>query len=328
MNTFDPRFNPETGSKPVSTSPKDAQGIDAAVPVRGVRPREIRCGSMTLALGRRPLVMGILNVTPDSFSDGGRFIDPGAAVSHALEMCDAGADIVDIGGESTRPGSDPVSAGVELDRVLPVIDALTNARGSSKATGVPISIDTRRAEVADAALRRGCHMINDVSAASDSEMADVLRDHPDVPIVLMHMKGDPKAMQEAPYYDDVVAEVRTFLDERARMLTGAGIARDRIVVDPGIGFGKRFGDNLELLNRVDSLRALGYPVLIGASRKRFLGELLDADPERRLPGSLAVAARCMQNGVDIVRVHDVTETTGLFRVLDAMEHPGDYEADW
>lgn len=328
MKTFDPRFNPDTGSKPVSTSPKDAPGADAAVPVRGVRTREIRCGSMTLALGGAPLIMGILNVTPDSFSDGGEFIDSNAAVAHALEMCDAGADIVDVGGESTRPGSDPVSTCVELDRVLPVIDALKNARGSGEAMGVPISIDTRRAEVADAALRRGCHMINDVSAGSDAEMIDVLRRHPDVPIVLMHMKGDPKAMQETPYYDDVVAEVTAFLDERARMLTSAGIARDRIVVDPGIGFGKRFGDNLDLLNRVDSLRALGYPVLIGASRKRFLGELLDADLERRLPGSLAVAARCMQYGVDVVRVHDVAETAGLFRVLDAMEHPGNYEADW
>jgi dihydropteroate synthase len=272
--------------------------------------------------------MGILNVTPDSFSDGGQFVNPGTAVSHALQMCDACAHIVDVGGESTRPGSDPVSASAELDRVLPVIDALMTARRSGEATGVPISIDTRRAEVADAALRRGCRMINDVSAASDSEMVDVLRDHPDVPIVLMHMRGDPKGMQEAPHYEDVVAEVGAYLDERARMLTRAGIARDRIIVDPGIGFGKRFGDNLDLLNRIDSLRALGYPVLVGASRKRFLGELLDADPERRLPGSLAVAARCLQYGVDIVRVHDVVETTGLFRVLDAMDRPGNYEADW
>ena len=200
MNPSNHRFTPEPDTKPASALPN----THSEVPVRDTRPRsEIRCGSMTVSLGRTPLVMGILNVTPDSFSDGGQHVDPRAAVSHALDMCAAGAHIVDVGGESTRPGSDPVTAGVELDRVLPVIAALSEARER----GVPISIDTRRAEVADAALRRGCHMINDVSATSDPEMVEVLRNHPGVPIVLMHMKGDPKAMQETPYYDDVVAEV-------------------------------------------------------------------------------------------------------------------------
>jgi dihydropteroate synthase len=271
--------------------------------------------------------MGILNVTPDSFSDGGRYFDAGTAVRHALVMRAAGADILDVGGESTRPGARPVSAGEELDRVLPVIEALTQSPEFVEAP-LPISVDTRKAEVADVALRKGCTMINDVSAASDPEMAGVLRDHAAVPIVLMHMKGEPTTMQESPRYDDVVREVSDFLSARAESIAGAGVERDRIVIDPGIGFGKRFRDNLELLNRVDSFQGLGYPVLIGASRKRFLGELLEAGSDDRLPGSLAVAAHCYRAGVDIIRVHDVAETTGLLKVLDALAHPEDCEADW
>jgi dihydropteroate synthase len=283
---------------------------------------------MSLPLGRIPLIMGILNVTPDSFSDGGRFADPESAVSQALAMCEAGASIIDIGGESTRPGSEPVTAGEELDRVLPVIDSLAAMQRSGSMDSVPISIDTRKAEVADVALGRGCHMINDVSAGSDPEMVEILQNRRDVPIILMHMRGDPRTMQDAPHYDDVVGEVGRFLGERAETLVRSGIGRDRIIIDPGIGFGKRFRDNLELLNRIDSLRALGYPVLVGASRKRFLGELLDAGTDDRLPGSLAVAAHCFRHEVDFVRVHDVPETAGLFRVLDAVHHPNDYEADW
>jgi len=271
--------------------------------------------------------MGILNVTPDSFSDGGRYRGVETALEHASWMREAGAHIIDVGGESTRPGAPPVSAGEELDRVLPVIDALLKM-GDDGGEQLPISIDTRKAEVADEALRRGCHMVNDVSAADDPEMPDVLRDHPGIPVVLMHMRGNPEAMQRAPRYDDVVAEVCAFLTGRAEELVRAGVARDRIIVDPGIGFGKRFRDNLDLLNRIDSIRALGYPLLIGASRKRFLGELLNAGADRRLPGSLAAAAHCYRLGVDIIRVHDVPETAGLMRVLDALTHPGDYKADW
>jgi dihydropteroate synthase len=307
---------------------KKARSTVSDTPEASVRVRAVRCGPISLPLGRVPLIMGILNVTPDSFSDGGRFADPEAAVSQARAMYHAGARVIDVGGESTRPGSEPVSAGAELDRVLPVIDALAGMQRSGALDGVPISIDTRKAEVADVALRRGCQVVNDVSAASDSEMAEVLRNHPNVPIVLMHMRGDPRSMQDAPYYDDVVEEVGGFLDGRAETLVGSGVARDRIIIDPGIGFGKRFRDNLELLNRIDSLRALGYPVLVGASRKRFLGELLNAGTDERLPGSLAVAAHCFWHELDFVRVHDVGETAGLFRVLDAVLHPGDYEADW
>jgi dihydropteroate synthase len=282
---------------------------------------------LNLPLGRTPRIMGVLNVTPDSFSDGGRFRDAETALTHAFAILEAGAHIIDVGGESTRPGSDPVSAGKELDRVLPVIDALMRTEDRHEPS-IIVSIDTRKAEVADEALQRGCHMVNDVSAAEDPEMIEVLRNHPDTPIVLMHMKGNPRTMQEEPHYDDVVAEVSAFLSARADVLVRAGIARDRIIIDPGIGFGKRFRDNLELLNRVDSFRALGYPVLIGASRKRFLGELLDAGPGDRLPGSLAVAAHCHRVGVDLLRVHDVRETAGLMRVLDALAHPDDYAADW
>jgi dihydropteroate synthase len=271
--------------------------------------------------------MGVVNVTPDSFSDGGRYREPEAAVERALAAHEAGAHIIDIGGESTRPGAQPVSAGEELDRVLPVIDALAR-RAQSGGPRFPISIDTRKAEVADVAIRRGCHIVNDVSAASDPQMAAVLRDHPRIAIVLMHMKGDPATMQESPHYDDVVADVSRFLSVRAAELAGAGVARERIIIDPGIGFGKRFRDNLVLLNRVDSLLSLGYPVLIGASRKRFLGELLDAGTDDRLPGGLAVAAHCFQRGVDLIRVHDVAETAGMLRVLDAVAHPESYEADW
>jgi dihydropteroate synthase len=321
MNRFDSHRD-----KPASTGGSQV-GDPTTVPAHRVRPEVISCGSLTVALGRTPRVMGVLNVTPDSFSDGGQFFDVGNAVEHALSMRTAGAHIIDIGGESTRPGAQPVSAGEELDRVLPVIDALTQMTEFTEAR-LPISIDTRKAEVADVALRRGCHMVNDISAASDTEMVGVLREYPRVPIVLMHMKGDPTTMQESPHYEDVVREVSDYLSTRAEELVRSGIESERIIIDPGIGFGKRFRDNLELLNRVDSFLGLGYPLLIGASRKRFLGELLDADGDDRLPGNLAVAAHCYRSGVDIIRVHDVAETTGLLKVLDAMAHPEHCEADW
>ena len=229
--------------------------------------------------------------------------------------------IIDIGGESTRPGTGYVEADEELARVLPVIESLASK------ISVPMSIDTRRASVARAAIEAGCRMVNDVSACSDPEMPAVVRDG-DVPVILMHMKGDPHDMQKNPHYDDVVAEVRGFLAERAEFVEQQGVQNDMIIVDPGIGFGKRFRDNLALLRAAEPLRALGYPVMIGASRKRFLGELLDTEPQDRLSGSLAVAAWCLKNGLDIVRVHDVKETAGHFRVLDAIDHPEDYPASW
>jgi len=274
-----------------------------------------------LAPKRVPLVMGILNVTPDSFSDGGEHFDTDIAIKHALRMEHDGADIIDIGGESTRPGSDAVDTGEEWRRVEPVIASLAGS------ISIPISIDTRRASVAKAALEAGCHIVNDVSACRDLQMVEVIRES-GAPIIIMHMKGDPKSMQENPTYKDVTAEVCAFLTDRADLLQREGIEGDKIIIDPGIGFGKRFRDNLALLGAIDGLRKPGYPVLIGASRKRFLGELLDSGAQDRLPGNLAVAAWCHRAGADIIRVHDVKETVGLFRVLDSIEYPQDYSAEW
>ena len=304
-------------------------GADSSPPPRreNAAPRVFRLRDVRLTLGRVPRIVGIVNVTPDSFSDGGRHLDPHAAVMHAHTLARAGADIIDVGGESTRPGSTGTSVREELDRVLPVIDALMEDRRRGEIEAC-ISIDTRKPEVARAALERGCHLVNDVSAAADPGMVELLRERSDVPVVLMHMKGDPKTMQNAPQYDDVVGEVAAFLATRASKLEESGIDRDRIVIDPGIGFGKRFRDNLVLLNRIDEFHALGYPVLVGASRKRFLGELLDAGPGDRLSGSLAAAAACYVSGVEFVRAHDVLETARLLRVMDAVAHPEDYNADW
>ena len=263
--------------------------------------------------------MGILNVTPDSFSDGGQFADVRTAVVHAHAMVDAGAQIVDIGGESTRPGSDTVSAALEIERVLPVIEALVQGGFGYHPLDAPLSIDTRKPQVADEALRAGASMLNDITAGGDPATADVLRRHEDVPVVLMHMLGEPKTMQVEPRYDDVVREVGAYLEERAGALVKHGVARERIVIDPGIGFGKRFEDNIALLKNIGALRTLGYPVMVGASRKSFLGKLLDGAPaDSRLTGSLAVAAHCYHAGVEMIRVHDVRETVQLFRVLDAI----------
>jgi len=288
----------------------------------------LRLGNRDLPFRRSPLVMGVLNVTPDSFSDGGKFVAHKAAIEHAHAMVAAGADIIDIGGESTRPGSDPVPAPDELARVLPVIEALVRGGEGRPRLPVPISIDTRKPEVATVALDAGCTMVNDVTAARDPRMVDVLRTRPHVPIVLMHMLGEPKTMQVEPRYEDAAAEVAAELAMRAAGLEATGIARERIVLDPGIGFGKRLHDNLEILNQIEALRALGYPVLVGASRKSFIGTLV-AGPAARTPapaparlyGSLAVAAWCHAHRVEMVRVHDVRETVELFKLLDAIEDP-------
>jgi dihydropteroate synthase len=281
----------------------------------------VRDRGLVLVAGRRPLIMGVLNVTPDSFSDGGSYQGKEDAIQRAMEMVEEGADIIDIGGESTRPGAAEIDADEEMSRVLPVVESLA---GRIQA---PISIDTRRAAVARAALQAGCRMINDVSACRDPGMPGVAREF-GVPIVLMHMKGDPASMQVNPHYDDVVSEVRSFLAERAEFVKQHGLRDDMIVVDPGIGFGKRFRDNLDLLRSIRTFSALGHPVMVGASRKRFLGELLGAPPRERTSGNLAVAAWCFENGVDVVRVHEVKETAGLFRVLDAIENPDEYPAAW
>lgn len=262
---------------------------------------------------RRTAVMGILNVTPDSFSDGGRYVDVDAALTHGVEMVRQGASIVDVGGESTRPGADAVSLEEELERVIPVI------RGLRARVAVPISIDTYKEAVARRALKAGADMVNDISALRfDPAMAGLVAAE-DVPVVLMHMQGQPRTMQRAPHYVDVVKEVAAFLRERVAFAIEHGVGAHRVVVDPGIGFGKDMGHNLELLRRLDALVSLGRPVLVGLSRKAFIGRLLDeGTPDARLEGSLAGAAAAVLAGARMIRAHDVAETCRAVRVAEAI----------
>jgi dihydropteroate synthase len=275
-----------------------------------------RCRDAELEVGRRTLVMGIVNVTPDSFSDGGRYLDAGVAVDQGLRLVADGADLLDVGGESTRPGSDPVPADEELARVLPVIERLVAS------TDVPVSVDTRKAEVAGAALDAGASIVNDISAGADPAMFGAVRDT-GAGLVLMHMKGEPKTMQVEPAYDDVVAEVRGFLAERVAAAARAGIARDRLCVDPGIGFGKDLEQNLALLRDVASLRQPYVPLLVGPSRKRFVGTLTGTEADDRIEGTAGAVAWCASEGVDIVRVHDVRAMRRVVRVVDAIARADD-----
>jgi dihydropteroate synthase len=255
--------------------------------------------------------MGVLNVTPDSFSDGGMHQSAEDAVSWGERMIADGADIVDVGGESTRPGAAEVSISEETSRVLPVIAHLSQA-------GVPLSVDTRHAEVATACVAAGASIINDVSGLRDPAMVAVAA-QTDAGVVVMHMLGDPETMQQEPHYGDVVEEVHDYLLAQAAALESAGVARQRIALDPGIGFGKTLEHNLELIAATPELAEHGYPVLIGASRKRFIGELAgEPDPSRRLGGSLAVAIEAARLGASIVRVHDVAETTQALAVTGVL----------
>jgi len=269
-----------------------------------------RCGAHALPL-TAALVMGIVNVTPDSFSDGGMYFDPRAAFVAAWAMSAAGADLIDVGGESTRPGSAEVSPAEELDRVLPVVRDLA-------ARGAVVSVDTRHASVAAACVRAGASVINDISGFSDPAMV-ALAASCDAGLVVMHMQGDPDTMQDEPHYGDVVAEVAAYLLGQAASLEAAGVARERIVLDPGIGFGKTTAHNLELLRRLDEIVALGYPVLVGASRKRFIGEITGVtEPRDRLAGSIAAALVAVEHGAAIVRVHDVAETVQALAIARAV----------
>jgi dihydropteroate synthase len=272
-----------------------------------------RCGPAEIRLGERTLVIGIVNVTPDSFSDGGLFGDVQDAVAHGVRLVDEGADLLDVGGESTRPGSDPVPAEEESRRVLPVIEGLLAAR-----PGVPVSVDTRKATVARDALGAGATIVNDVSAGSEPEMFAAIA-RAGAGMVLMHMKGDPKTMQAEPSYDDVVAEVHEYLRERIEAAVFAGIEADRLAVDPGIGFGKDLGHNLELLRRLDAFRDLGAALLVGPSRKRFIGTLTGVEePADRIDGTSAAVAWCAAHGADVVRVHDVKTMARVVKVTDAI----------
>jgi dihydropteroate synthase len=259
-----------------------------------------------------PAVMGILNVTPDSFSDGGAFLDPDAAVAHGLALAAEGADVVDVGGESTRPGSDPVSADEELARVIPVIERL------APRVGVPLSIDTMKAGVAAEALRAGAAFVNDVTALRDPAMAALVAGA-GVPVCLMHMQGEPKTMQREPRYAHVVDEVCAFLAERAAAAEAAGVHRDLICVDPGIGFGKTAEHNLALIRHLDAVVGLGYPVLVGVSRKRFLSAVTGAPEDRRGPASVAASVACARRGAWMVRVHDVRPVRDALAIEAAIE---------
>jgi dihydropteroate synthase len=258
------------------------------------------------------VVMGILNVTPDSFSDGGQFIDVDRAVSHGIEMAQQGAAIIDIGPESTRPGSDAVSADEQIARVVPVIKNL------SQQIDIPVSIDTRIHDVAKAAIEAGASIINDITALADDDMIQ-LAAQAQVPVILMHMQGTPQTMQADPHYDDVVDEVTEYLMERAKTAENAGISKERIILDPGIGFGKTTEHNLQLLNRLDLLCERGYRVLVGASRKRFIGQITGKDtPADRIFGTAATTAFAIAKGASIIRVHDVAETVDVVKVSNAI----------
>ena len=266
-----------------------------------------------LDLSARVHVMGIVNVTPDSFSDGGSYASADAAADAAFAMLEEGADIVDVGGESTRPGADPVPEEEEMRRVVPVIERV-RAR-----TAAPVSVDTRRASVARAALEAGADIVNDVTALRDDPALGPLCAERECPVVLMHMKGDPRTMQKDPRYDDLLGEVRAFLEEAVARAEAAGVARSRTIIDPGIGFGKTVEHNLELVKRLDEVASLGRPVLVGASRKSFIGRTLGTDePTDRLEGTLAVTALAVARGARIVRVHDVRENVRAVRMAEAV----------
>ena len=278
----------------------------SATPHPGLAPVLQRISSPRAAIAgvdlMRTLVMGIVNVTPDSFSDGGLHFDTGAAIAHALQLEAEGADILDVGGESTRPGAQPVDTEEECRRVLPVIEAVVSQ------ARVPVSIDTRKAEVMRRAADAGARIINDVSALTHDPGSLAAAGETGLPVILMHAQGDPRTMQDDPRYDDVVLDVYDWLEARVAACEQAGIARERIIVDPGIGFGKTLAHNLSLLSALSTFHGIGCAVLLGASRKTFIGKLLGVPPAERLPGSLAAALIGADQGAQIVRVHDVAAT--------------------
>jgi dihydropteroate synthase len=269
-----------------------------------------RCRNFEFDLTRRTLVMGVLNVTPDSFSDGGRFAEAPAALDHAREMIAQGADLIDLGGESTRPGSAPVPAAEQWRRIGGVLGALI-------AAGACVSVDTASAEVAERALAAGGHVINDVTALGDSAMATVVSSS-GAGLVLMHMRGNPATMQNVPRYDDCAREVGSWLSGRVELARAAGIAGEAIALDPGVGFGKRVDHSLELIARIAELAALGHPVLIGASRKSFIGRIAGGEVHERLEGSNAAHAIAVFEGAHIVRTHDVRETVRAVAIARAL----------
>ena len=272
----------------------------------------MKIGKKSFNFGKRTYIMGILNVTPDSFYDGGKYFSLENAIEHAKKMEREGADIIDIGGESSRPFSKRIDEKEEMNRVLPVIEALKDE------IKIPISIDTYKPNVASNAIEHGAAMINDIMALRNG-MEDVAREY-DVPVVLMHMKGTPETMQISPYYEDVMAEIIKFFGERIKFALKNGIDEEKIIIDPGIGFGKRQEDNLQILQHLEELKSLGMPILIGTSRKSFIGNILQLSPEERLEGSIASAVIAMLNGANIIRCHDVLATKRAAMIADAIMH--------
>jgi len=266
-----------------------------------------------IELGKRTLVMGVLNVTPDSFSDGGLYFDKQLAIDRALQMVEEGADIIDIGGESTRPFSDPVPLEEELRRVIPVIEAI------APKVAIPISIDTYKAKVASEALQAGASIVNDISGLRfDPDLARVVSEN-GAGLILMHIKGTPKTMQLDPHYEDVILEIKEYLKESIKKAESEGVHPDSIVIDPGIGFGKKLDHNLEIFRRLRELEELGKPILVGPSRKSFIGEILGVPVSERLYGTLGAVAYCALKGVHIVRVHDVKAVRQVLDIIDAIE---------
>ena len=261
---------------------------------------------------KRPLVMGILNITPDSFSDGGMYLDSNAALKRADKMIEEGVDIIDIGGESTRPGSDPVSTDEELKRIVPIIEAI------KKISDIAISIDTYKPEVMKEVIDMDVAMINDIYALQKPNTIDLIKKS-NVGVCLMHMQGTPKTMQLNPTYKNVVSEVRSFLEERANLIANEGIGKTRIILDPGFGFGKTFEHNIDLLKNIESFKSLNLPILVGLSRKSFIRKILNGDHDDHLSGSISAAILSVIKGAKILRVHDVKETQSAFKIIQVAQ---------
>lgn len=289
--------------------------VDLTSALRSIRfvPPPLKTRKATLEFGKRSFVMGILNVTPDSFSEKGAFFDTDAAIKRGLEMAEEGADIIDIGGESTRPGAEPVSLKEELERVIPVIERL------APKLSIPISIDTYKAEVAKRALEAGAEIVNDISGLRfDPKMAETVASN-EAAVVIMHIKGTPKDMQVSPSYQSLVREIMDFLEEGIKIAEEAGIPPDKVIIDPGIGFGKGLEHNLTIMKNLEAFKTLGKPILIGTSRKSFIGKVTGADIEDRIAGTAATLSIGIMKGTDIVRVHDVKEGVQAARMADAIK---------
>ncbi len=282
----------------------------------GTRKRfELRCRGGDLQLGEKTLVMGVLNITPDSFSDGGLFLEPAKAIEHGLLMAEQGANIIDVGGESSRPGADAVPLDEELRRVIPVIAGLASR------LEIPISVDTYKAQVAERAIEAGAQMINDISGLRFDPQMPAVAARFDTPLIIMHIKGNPRTMQQAPHYDNVMGEIIASLREEIERAEQHGVDPHQVIVDPGIGFGKRVQDNLSILNRLDELAVLERPILIGTSRKSFIGAVLNQTVDQRAIGTLATVAVSVLKGAHIVRVHDVPAIRQTAAMVDAIINP-------